>query len=466
MRFTRRGFLGAAAGASLFPRAATGRDAALVAAPATASIVPGQPATAVWAYHGQVPGPTLRFRQGERARIAVENRLPQPTTVHWHGLRLPNAMDGVPEVTQPAIAPGGRFVYEFDLPDAGTFWYHPHLRSAEQVERGLAGAFIVEERDPVAVDRDELWVLDDWRLTPDAAVAGDFNHPMDASHAGRLGNTVTVNGRVPERFAVRAGERLRLRLVNVSNARIFGLSFEGHAPQVLALDGHPVDPHAPEGGRVVLGPAMRADLLIDMNAGGGTHRVVDSFYPNRSYRLVDLAYEGGAAAPPRPKLRLPDNPVPAPDLASAERHVIELGGGMMDPRLMRVMQQAPERRDEVVAEMRRRMQRGAIWTINGVAVHGHAHAPLLTLARGRTYVFEMANDTAWHHPMHLHGMPMHVLSRNGQAMPRRIVQDTVLMNPGERVSVAFVAESEGDWMFHCHILEHQEAGMMGTVRVG
>src|SRR5690606_34269320 len=203
-------------------------------------------------------------RQGERVRIAVENRLPQPTTVHWHGLRVPNAMDGVPDLTQPAIEPGGRFVYEFDLPDAGTFWYHPHARSAEQVGRGLSGAFIVEEREPPAVDRDVVWVLDDWRLTPEVAIAGGFNDLRDASHAGRLGNTVTVNGRIPDRFAVRRGERVRLRLVNVSNARIFSLVFEGHAPLVIAVDGHPVEPHAPGGGRVVLGPAMRADLLLDI----------------------------------------------------------------------------------------------------------------------------------------------------------------------------------------------------------
>jgi FtsP/CotA-like multicopper oxidase with cupredoxin domain len=466
MSLSRRRFLGSAATAALMPRLAMAQDRVLVAAPATAAIVPGQPATAVWAYDGSVPGPILRFRQGDRARIAVENRLPQPTTVHWHGLRVPIAMDGVPDLSQPPIPPGGRFVYEFDLPDAGTFWYHPHVRSAEQVGRGLAGALIVEEREAVAVDRDVLWVLDDWRLTPAAAVSEDFNHPMDASHAGRLGNTVTLNGRIPDRVAVRAGERLRLRLVNVSNARIFALTFEGHAPLVIALDGQPVAPHAPEDGRVVIGPAMRVDLLLDMNAGGGTHRVVDSFYPNRAYRLVDLDYEGNAERPsPRAALRLPDNPLPTPDLDRADRHVITLGGGMMDPRLMRAIRENPGRRDEIVGEMRQRMQRGAIWTVNGVAALGHVHTPLFTVARGRTCVMELVNETAWHHPMHLHGMPMHVLARNGAAPPRRIVQDTVLLNPGERVALAFVAESEGDWMFHCHILEHQEAGMMGTIRV-
>ncbi len=125
------------------------------------------PETDVWAYNGTIPGPELRLRQGDRLRVVVENRLREGTTVHWHGLRVPNDMDGVPALTQAPISPGGdTFVYEFDLPDAGTYWYHPHQRSFEQVGRGLSGALIVEERAPIAVDRDVVWILDDWRLKP------------------------------------------------------------------------------------------------------------------------------------------------------------------------------------------------------------------------------------------------------------------------------------------------------------
>src|SRR5687767_6563407 len=219
------------------------------------------PATDVWAYNGSVPGPILRYRQGERLRIEVENALDVDTTVHWHGIRLPNRMDGVPHLTQAPIARGGRFLYEFELPDAGTYWYHPHLGSPEQVGRGLSGALIVQEREPPAVDRDLVWVLSDWRLDREARITTDFMSFMDASHAGRIGNTVTVNGSIRESFAVRAGERIRLRLINASNARIYGLRFEGHEPSVIALDGHPVAPHWE--GRVLLGPGMRADLILD-----------------------------------------------------------------------------------------------------------------------------------------------------------------------------------------------------------
>jgi FtsP/CotA-like multicopper oxidase with cupredoxin domain len=214
------------------------------------------PSTEVWAYNGMVPGPELRFRQGERLRVEVENALGVSTTVHWHGIRLPNAMDGVPGVTQPPIAAnGGRFTYEFDLPDAGTYWYHPHLGSPEQVARGLYGALVVEEREPPAVDRDLVWVLSDWRLDREARIVSDFVSPMDASHAGRIGNTVTVNGVIPDTFDVRAGECIRLRLINASNARIYGLTFEGHAPWLVAFDGQPVEPRQLAGTPIIIGPA-------------------------------------------------------------------------------------------------------------------------------------------------------------------------------------------------------------------
>jgi FtsP/CotA-like multicopper oxidase with cupredoxin domain len=144
-------------------------DLELVAAAARVRLVPKPyPETEVWSYNGTVPGPEIRARQGDRLRVVVTNRLKEATTVHWHGIRLPNAMDGVPHVTQSPIAPGDSFIYEFDLHDAGTFWYHPHLRTFEQAGRGLSGALIVEERQPIEVDRDVTWVLDDWRMTREA----------------------------------------------------------------------------------------------------------------------------------------------------------------------------------------------------------------------------------------------------------------------------------------------------------
>ena len=452
----RRDFLRAAlAGGALvaLPRPALGAaPRSLRASISRAALVGSRgPQTEVWAYEGSVPGPELRFRQGEGLRIEVENALPADTTVHFHGIRLPNAMDGVPHLTQPPIAGnGGRFVYEFDLPDAGTYWYHPHLGSPEQVGRGLYGALVIEEREPPAVDRDLVWVLSDWRLDREARITTDFMSFMDASHAGRIGNTVTVNGSIRESFAVRAGERIRLRLVNASNARIYGLRFEGHEATLIALDGHPVAPRNIE--QVVLGPAMRADVILDCTGQPGSrHRIIDDFYQRRAYRLLDIAYSN------EPALRgtfstvaaLAANPVASPDLARAERHRIVFGGGMMGA--------MPSQREH----------RGMFWTVNGTVLpEGHHHpAPMLSLARGKSYVLDLVNDTSWHHPIHLHGHVFRVLQRNGKAVEGSEWGDTVLIDPDSRAEIAFVADNPGDWMFHCHVLEHQASGMMAVIRV-
>ena len=440
MRRGRRRFLGACAALAALPHArAQPRELRLEAAPARLAVVGApHPQTGLWTYNGAFPGPTLRFKQGERLRARLVNRLAQDTTIHWHGIRLPNAMDGVPHLTQPPVPPGGEFLYEFELPDAGTFWYHPHASSAEQVGRGLFGALIVEERTPPAVDRDLVWVLSDLRLDREAQVAPEFNAPFDASHAGRLGNTALVNGRVPESFALDAGERIRLRLVNAASARIFRLNFEGHSPQAIALDGHPVAPHLVSGG-LRLGPGMRADLLLEASGEPGRRYVVsDDFFPRRAYRLLELAYtDKRAPARMLPALQLPPNPLAAPDLARAERLKLVLGGGAMRPR-----------------------QPQGLWSINGQSPRGHAHQPMFRLERGRSYVFEVHNDTAWHHQFHLHGVAFRSLGESHQPW-----RDTALVDPGARAEFAFVADNPGDWMIHCHILQHQEAGMMGVMRI-
>ncbi|MBT5264623.1 MAG: multicopper oxidase family protein [Rhodospirillaceae bacterium] len=437
-------------------------------APGHAQLVPlpyGK--TPVWCFNGKVPGPEIRIRQGDRARITVKNGLAEATTVHWHGLRVPNAMDGVPDLTQRPIEPGETFVYEFDAPDAGTFWYHPHQGSTEQVGRGLYGPLIVEERDPIQVDRDVTWVLDDWRLTKSAEISEDFNHLGDMSHSGRIGNTVTINGRVPQSFGVRKGERVRLRLINAANARIFGLDFTDHDPVVIALDGQPVEPHTPDSGRVVLGPAMRADVILDMTGKAGSRvPVIDRFYRGRGYLMIDFAYADTPLRdlPPEWSKTLPSNPLPEPDIANAQRHEVIFNGGMMGGMVMGDMGGSMGSGDGTES-MRSMMHAGKIWFVNGVAATGHIMDPLLTLERGRSHVIAMTNATAWHHPIHLHGHSFRVISRNGRPTLRREWQDTVLMAPREKVEIALVADNPGDWMFHCHILEHQAAGMMGVIRV-
>jgi FtsP/CotA-like multicopper oxidase with cupredoxin domain len=437
-------------------------EARLIAGPARVQLVPSEyPATDVWAYNGDLPGPVLRLRQGDRLRVHVENALPEATTVHWHGMRLPNAMDGVPFITQRPIEPGGRFTYEFTPPDAGTFFYHPHQRGYEQVGRGLSGVLIVEEREPPKVDRDVLWALGDYQLNRDASISGGFGNFMEVSHGGRIGNSVTLNGRVQtEPFHVRAGERIRLRLVNGASARIFGLQFRGHEPWVIALDGQPVEPHRLPGGVLVLGPAMRADLILDMTgAPGSRHSVVDGFYRQRAYTFTELQYSGEPPlrAHPAEPPRLRANPLSEPDVEGAEWRRVVFTGGMMG--MMGGMMGG-----------RGGARQGMAWAVNGVANgcgdDGRSFEPLFVLRKGRSYALELINDTAWHHPIHLHGHSFRVVSRNGAPTRHREWLDTVMLDPRERAVIAFVADNPGDWMFHCHVLEHQAGGMMTCIRVG
>ena len=426
--------------------------------PARVRMVRGEgPATAVCSYNGVEPGPTLRLRQGAPFRATVENGLAQSTTVHWHGIRLPNAMDGVPGITQKPIGPDDRFDYAFTPPDAGTFWYHPHDHSLEQMGRGLAGALIVEEVEPPQTDRELLWTIQDWRLTGDAQVAPGFENPMEMAMDGRVGNTVTINGHVPDSVTVRAGERVRLRLINAAIARIMALRFEGHRPMIVALDGQPCEPHEPAGGRILLGPAMRADVMLDMQGEPGrSYRVTDDFYDRLAYTLVRLSYDTTQPLRPHPldaPLRLPANPLPRPDLATAAAHEVRLQGGMM----------SGMGRGGMMG-----MAGGADWSINGQSMTGDGSPdmpPLFQITRGRSCVLDFKNETAWWHPMHLHGHSFRVVSRDGAPVPHDEWGDTVLVRPGEHVRVAFVADNPGDWMLHCHVMEHQVGGLMTTIRV-
>ncbi|MFN4999061.1 MAG: multicopper oxidase family protein, partial [Betaproteobacteria bacterium] len=259
----------ALAGASTLPLASLARggrlrDHMLIAQPSRLGLLGDDyPATDVWAFNNMIPGPVLRANQGDTLRIRFRNRLASLSTIHWHGIRLPNAMDGVPGITQAPVKPGEDFVYEFALPDAGTYWYHPHVATYEQSGRGLYGVIQVEERQPPDVDDDVTWVLSDVMLTKDASIAPNFKSLHDAAHAGRLGNIVLVNGqRGPAMLDVRAGQRIRLRLLNAASARLFRIKIHGHQPLVVAHDGHPCTPYRLTES-FYFSPGNRMDLILD-----------------------------------------------------------------------------------------------------------------------------------------------------------------------------------------------------------
>lgn len=427
----------------------------LRAAPGTAKLVPGDyPETPIWGYDGGAPGPVIRVPQGERVIRRFVNELPQPSSVHWHGIRLNNAMDGVAGLTQPAVPPNGEYLYDFRAPDAGTYWYHPHNRSWEQLARGLYGALIVEEKTPPTIDRDEVLLIDDWRLASDASLQGDFGAMMDWSHGGRMGNWLTVNGIGEFQQKAQTGERLRLRLVNVANARIFPLGLRGFDGWVVAIDGQPLARPEPAN-RMVLAPAQRIDLVVDVVAQPTGFASVDFLDGDEIYPLARFEITGKLRKQRLgPPAALPPNPVPEPaDIGKARRTVLRMQGGAMG-RMPGAMMGGR------MMGMRDLVRNGRVWAFNGIA--DMTDAPLLAAARGETIRLEMINDTAWPHAMHLHGHHFRKRATDGGMGPLR---DTLLVDPEETAEIVFVADNPGKWLLHCHMLEHAAGGMTTWIDV-
>jgi FtsP/CotA-like multicopper oxidase with cupredoxin domain len=447
MALTRRQALVGLAAVSV-ARPSFGAVPELVAAPAAVQLAPeGYDPTPVWAFGGQVPGPVLRASQGDRMRQRVVNRLDVPTSVHWHGIRLENAMDGVAGLTQDAIAPGESFDYDFRLPDAGTFWYHAHNRSFEQVARGLLGPLIIEEAEPPQVDDDIVLMLDDWRFAPDATLAGDFGALFDAAHGGRIGNWVTVNGVGDWRKPLPRGARVRLRLINGANARVFRLGLQGMTATLVALDGMPLT--APRSARdLVLAPAQRADLIVDIDAAEGGEALIVSRERDGDFALAGFPVTAGTSPRPEPVRPLPPNPVAMPAADTPVRDLRMEGGAMGGMRSARAGGQSLDPR--TLAE------RGLVWSLAGMA--GMPDAPFAEVTRGDTVRIRLVNDTAWPHGMHLHGHHF-VETATGH------LRDTTLVAPNASADIAFVADNPGDWLLHCHMLEHAAAGMMTWIRV-
>ncbi|NNE17429.1 MAG: multicopper oxidase domain-containing protein, partial [Myxococcales bacterium] len=283
--------------ASTAPASTIVRTFELTAAPTSVPQFDGR-LLDVWAYNDQVPGPVLRVRIGESIAVKLRNRLPQPTTIHWHGVRVPNAMDGVPGVTQDPVRPGGSFTYRFTPKDVGTFWFHPHVRTSEQVERGLYGVLIVDDADPLPYDRDEVWVLDDWRLGPDGQIDPRFVTRHDLAHDGRWGQSVTVSGDANQELMVRPGERIRLRLVNTSNGRVYRPDFSELEARVIAVDGmYTRQPLQTDGFELAPGNRLDLDITIPLDAAGQAFQIVDRF-TRRPFLLATLRVEGAAVATP------------------------------------------------------------------------------------------------------------------------------------------------------------------------
>jgi bilirubin oxidase len=418
----------------------------LTAAPARLTLRPGV-ASDVYAYNGQVPGPTLQLREGDRVVVHFRNALPVPSTIHWHGIHLPFTADGSP--FHP-VAPGGTHDYVFTIPrgTAGTYWYHPHPdhTTGEQVARGLYGGIVVRaDDDPLPASlREQLLILSDNRFLPDGAIDLPARHSprwrTDVEN-GREGDVLFVSGAVRPTLTIRSGEVQRWRVVNASAARIYRLALPGHRFLQVGSDGglfeRPV-----ERDELVLGVGERAELLVRAAGAPGTHAVLqtlpyDRYVPqtrppdwNVARDLLVLRYSDAA-------------PVRAPPIPRTLRHVPALDTAQATATRVMVLTQH---------------------MINGK----HMDMARVDVAAklGATEIWEVENLVGMDHPFHLHGFQFQVLDRNGVPEPYRSWKDVV--NVPRHETARFIVRYDdfaGRWMYHCHILSHEDHGMMGVLEV-
>jgi FtsP/CotA-like multicopper oxidase with cupredoxin domain len=438
-----------ARGPALLENISSTRNTVEVRLTASATRLALQPGveTNVYAYNGRVPGPTLTAREGDRVIIHFKNDLPEATTVHWHGLHIPATSDGSPFHPVP---PGDSRDYVFTLKrgSAGTYWYHPHPHhvTGAQVAKGLYGAIVVRaDDDPLPRTLTEkLIVLADNRFKDDGSV--DLPDPASVQgridqENGREGNIAFVNGEIRPTIGIRSGEVQRWRIVNASASRVYRLSLEGHRMLHVGSDGGLFE-RAVDVDEITLANGERVEVLVRGAAEPGARAELralpyDRYIPqtrprdwNTTRPLLTLQYT--TDTPVRP-IALPDvlRPVPPldPGKATATRLMVLTQG-----------------------------------FINGKAMDMDRVDVSSTI--GATEIWEIENLVGMDHPFHLHGFQFQVLERNGVPERFRSWKDTV--NVPKHQTARFIVRYDdypGKWMFHCHILDHEDHGMMGVLEV-
>ncbi|MFG1427238.1 multicopper oxidase family protein [Roseixanthobacter glucoisosaccharinicivorans] len=409
--------------------------------------------------------PIVRARRGTRLKVAVDNRLPVGTTVHWHGIRLPNPQDGVPGLTQDLIpANGGQFTYEVPLPDAGTYFFHPHCDETGQVGRGLAGVLIVEDEEKLPFQAEHVLVIKDWRLAPDGSFL-PFLTEEGASKAGTFGTVRGVNGVGPAMLSAPAHADLRLRILNLDSTRTVQVGTGEAEGYIIAYDGHAVPPLDFE--TCDLGSSQRLDLHVRMPAEGQSVSIYDYRTGGDPFLLARIeATASNFRKRPFKPIALPPPNVPKADLRKAERFSLSLQQATDDAAT--VLDGLPPD-DPLAKALVDQYCTGprTFWAIsqNSWPTGGTKPMPppLLRLVAGRSYVISLTNPTQHLHPIHLHGHVFDVISASKSKRPRHYA-DTVLLAVRETAEIAFVA-APGNWVLHCHILDHMETGMMGYVSI-
>ena len=404
----------------------------------------------VMSYGNSAPPPVLVAQQSEAFFTRLNNSLPEPTTVHWHGMRLPNAMDGVPFLTQPPVHDGENFDYRFTPPDAGTFWYHPHCNTLTQMSKGLNGVLIVREKDDPGFDEDIPLNLRDWRLDREGQFI-DLYDLRKSGKAGTFGVVKTANWIESPNYPVPTGGLIRVRIVISDVTRIYRLSCKGATAKIIAVDGHPV-PEPFDLDFDSFGPGQRVDLAISVPQEEGRKIRLINSSSSKPWVVASFTASGENLKRDAREIRpLPANPLQKPDLASAETLELDFTA---------TAEQAPKSGHCGTLGF-------SFWAINKRAWQGASSdpmAPLMEFKMGKSYILDIRNRTPHTHPVHLHGLAFQLLQSNKRPI-RKLWTDTALVLPDETIQVGLVADNPGDWLIHCHIIEHQKTGMSAYARV-
>ncbi len=396
--------------------------------------------TPVWTYNGTVPGPLIDAQVGDRLLAHFKNSLPESTTIHWHGVRLPAAMDGTLRMQDP-VPPGESFEYEFELKDPGLFWFHPHIRSDEQIEKGLYGVIRVRGTSEPEVDQESIWVLDDVNVLPDGSLSMylDDNSKM----LGRQGNTLLINGQPNARLTWRSGTLQRVRIVNVANGRFFNLSLPGYTWRVIGTDGGLL-PAAYETERLLLSPGERYDVLV-----------IPDEDPGAELSLMNDPYERGHDTGQEAPMRVAT-------IAITDEESL---AGRSFPDTTAELEAFADGPTDHVLELNEELNgEDLLFTVNGATF---PDVPLIEAAVGDLLRFEVNNTSEMDHPFHVHGTFFQVLSSAGGATAMEMLanKDTVIVPQMSTLRFAARFDEPGGWMYHCHILEHAEGGMMGEIDI-
>jgi FtsP/CotA-like multicopper oxidase with cupredoxin domain len=416
----------------------------LVAKVAEIEIAPGERVRA-WTYNGSLPGPLIRARVGDRLIVHFTNNLEVNTTVHWHGVRVPNAMDGVPEHTQPAVFTGKSFTYDFEVNDAGLFWYHPHVMSAAQVGFGLYGALLVDDPEDGVGEVDEaVLVLSDIALTDGEIEAPDSGGDL-AGAFGREGTKVLLNGRADARMIARESAPQRWRIVNAAKSRYFFLDLEGVPFTVIGTDGG-LQASAERRDALAIAPGERLDVLLTPERpkdwpeltlrSGLINRGFGSVEFRRVEQLMTIAFSDlprFQGAVPMAKSRA----IAPLELSQATNVAIDLTFSQGDG-LIRY----------------------------GIGGRPFADERSMTARVGETQIWTVNNKTNWSHPFHLHGFFFQLLDERGTPVLPLAWKDTVDVPFHQTVRFAVRFDDRpGMWMYHCHILDHADLGLMGMLQL-